>query len=177
MPGNWKLDQGNSEVSLVIKHSGSSKVRAFFETVEADLIIHDDRTGDVNVVIGTDSFSSRNSSRDKRIKSSDFLDTENYPEITFKTISLEPISNSFKLLGELTILGLKKTVILDTECSNQVVDTSGHRQVAFSASTIISRKDFGLSWKKVFETGGVLLGDKVSIEIKAIFVLEGETFT
>lgn len=173
-PGNWTLDPLHTEVSLTVRHAGITKVSALFENAEADLVVNDDNTGSVEASIDTDSFNSQSVDRDNHIKSSDFLDVDKYPEITFKVSHTKVEHDFFEITGDLTIRGITKPVVVDAEFGGEAVDPFGAKRIGFSASTAISRREFGLVWNAVLETGGVLVGDKVSIEIDAAFVLKDE---
>lgn len=173
-PGTWTLDGSHSEIGLNVRHAGISRVRALFEESTGTLQVREDGSFDANAVARADSFNSKGEDRDAHVKGEDFLDAENHPELTFVASSVKPTGEVFDLTGELTIRGVSKTVTFETEFGGQAVDPFGMTRAGFSASTSISRKEFGLTWNAALEAGGVLVSDKVNIELEVAFVHQGE---
>ena len=103
--------------------------------------------------------------RDNHLRTNDFFDIENHPTMTFRTTSIEPDGDDFKLNGDLTIRGVTKPVTFDLEVGGVGKDPWGNTKAGFSATTTINRKDFGIEWNAPLETGGVIVGDKVTIEL------------
>ncbi|WP_300344015.1 YceI family protein [Nesterenkonia sp.] len=173
-PGTWTLDSAHSEIGLTVRHAGISKVRAVFEEATGTLKVAEDGTTDVNAVVRAESFNSKNEDRDAHVRGEDFLDVEKYPEMTFVATGVKPTGETFDLTGELTIRGVSKEVTFEVEFGGQAVDPFGATRAGFSASSVISRKEFGLSWNAALETGGVLVGDKVTLDLEVAFVHQGE---
>lgn len=171
-PGTWTLDAAHSEIGLSVRHAGISKVRAIFEEATGTLNVNDSGAFDVNAVVRADSFNSKNGDRDAHVKGEDFLDSENHPELTFVATGVQPTGETFDLTGELTIRGVSKTVTFEVEFGGQAVDPFGATRAGFSGETTISRKEFGLTWNAALEAGGVLVSDKVKIELDVAFVLQ-----
>lgn len=171
-PGTWKLDDSHSEVGLTVRHAGISKVRAVFEKADSTLRINEDNTADIDATVDASSFNSKSPDRDGHVRSEDFLHVEEYPNLTFTAKNAVFTDGEFELTGDLTIRGVTKTVTLDAEFGGQVVDPFGITRAGFSASTVISRKDFGLTWNSALETGGFLVSDKVTIDLELSFMLE-----
>ncbi|MBU6334055.1 MAG: YceI family protein [Chloroflexi bacterium] len=164
----WKIDTGHTDISFSVKHLMVSNVRGRFEqfsgTVEAD---ENDPTGAlVNVTIDADSFTTRDAQRDGHLKSADFLDVATYPTLTFASTGIELHgADRATLRGDLTIRGVTKPVALAVNYNGQATSPWGTRSAGFSATTTISRKEWGLVWNAPLETGGVLVGDEVNIVI------------
>ncbi|MCQ1999643.1 YceI family protein [Arthrobacter zhaoxinii] len=169
--GTWNFDASHSEVGFTVRHAGISKVRGNFDKVEATLTVGETLAETtVTAVIAADSFNSNDANRDGHVKGADFFDVEQFPELTFTSTGIEGSDSDFKVTGDLTIKGITRSVVMDAEFNGVAVDPFGATRSGFSASTVISRKDFGLTWNAALETGGVLVGDKVTINVDAAFV-------
>lgn len=171
-PGTWNLDGAHSEIGMTVRHAGISKVRATFDEAEATLNVAEDGTANLDAKVKAASFDSNNADRDAHVRGEDFLDVETHPELTFVATGFKPAGEEFQLAGELTIRGETKPVTFDVEFGGQAVDPFGMTRSGFSGSTAISRKEFGLTWNAALEAGGVLVGDKISIDLEVAFVLE-----
>lgn len=171
-PGTWNLDISHSEIGLTVRHAGISKVRAIFEEAESTLNVSEDGTANIEAKVKSASFNSKNDDRDGHVRGEDFLDAESHPELTFVATGFNPAGEEFQLSGDLTIRGVTKPVVFDVEFGGQAVDPFGMTRAGFSASAAISRKEFGLTWNTALEAGGVLVGDKVSIDLEAAYVLQ-----
>ncbi|WP_139006427.1 YceI family protein [Arthrobacter crystallopoietes] len=171
-PGTWNLDISHTEIGFVVRHAGISKVRGQFTEADATLVVGDSlATSSVEATVKTASFDSNDDNRDGHVKSADFFDVEQFPHMTFKANQVQGSSEEFKLGGELTIKDTTKPVTFDVEFGGMAVDPFGSTRAGFSATTQISRKDFGITWNAALEAGGVLVGDKVTITVDAAFVL------
>lgn len=173
-PGKWALDADHSEISMNVRHAGIARVRGKFNDVESSLVLHNDGRYDLEAVIRTDSFDSSSRDRDTHIKSADFLDTEEYPTISFYSAGDNPAGRFFDMEGELTIRGISKKVVFDVEYGGEATDPFGASRAGFIAHAAISRQEFGLTWNAVLETGGVLVGDKVNIELSVSYVYDAD---
>ncbi|RBM01635.1 polyisoprenoid-binding protein [Glutamicibacter soli] len=170
--GTWNLDASHSEVGFSVRHAGISKVRGSFTEFDATLTIGESLAdSSVEATVQIASVSTKDANRDAHLKSADFFDAEQFPTMTFKSTGTKGNADEFVLIGDLTIRGVTKQVELETELGGQAVDAFGATRVGFSASTTISRKEFGITWNAALEAGGVLVSDKVKIEIDASFVL------
>ncbi|MBQ1443018.1 MAG: YceI family protein [Renibacterium sp.] len=169
--GTWTLDGSHSEVGFSVRHAGISKVRGKFGEVEATATVGE-TLGDssVTATIKTESFFSGDPNRDAHVRSGDFLDAEQFPELTFVSTSLTGQGETYALTGDLTIRGITLPTTFETEFNGSVVDPFGTTRAGFSGQTTISRKDFGLTWNAALEAGGVLVGDKVTISLELEFV-------
>lgn len=171
-PGTWNLDTSHTEIGFVVRHAGISKVRGQFTEADATLVVGETlATSSVEATVKTASFDSNDDNRDGHVKSADFFDVEQFPHMTFKANQVQGSPEEFKLGGELTIKDTTKPVTFDVEFGGMAVDPFGSTRAGFSATTQISRKEFGITWNAALEAGGVLVGDKVTITVDAAFVL------
>lgn len=165
----WQTDPGHSSIEFSVRHMMLAKVRGRFEQFQ--ITLHADEANvtnsTVDVQIEAASIQTRDENRDNHLRTSDFLDVANYPYITFKSSRLERINDDHaKLYGDLTIHDVSRPVVLDVEYHGQAQSPWGTTSAGFSASTKISRKDWGLTWNVALETGGVLVGDEITITIE-----------
>lgn len=168
--GTWTLDASHSEVGFTVRHAGISKVRGRFSDVSATVEVGETREQTkATAVIKTASFDSGDANRDGHVKSADFFDVEQFPEITFTSTSIESKGDDFDVTGDLTIKGVTQQITIETEFNGVAVDPFGVTRAGISGETTISRKEFGLTWNAVLETGGVLVSDKVVITLDLAF--------
>jgi polyisoprenoid-binding protein YceI len=171
-PGTWNLDQSHTEVGFTVRHAGISKVRGQFTQAEGTLVVGESlEASSVQAVVKTASFDSNDDNRDAHVKGEDFFNVEQFPHMTFNATGVEGSPEEFKLAGELTIKETTLPVVFDVEFGGMAVDPFGATRAGFSATTQISRKQFGITWNAALEAGGVLVGDKVTINVDAAFVL------
>jgi polyisoprenoid-binding protein YceI len=173
---DYKIDADHSTVGFKIKHLAISTVPGRFTefggTFSFDPAKIDASKADVKV--GVKSINTEQAKRDNHLRSPDFFDVEKFPDMTFKTTKIEPSSkDAFKAVGDLTIHGVTKLVTLDVKFGGAAKDPMGNERVAFSATTKINRKDFGLTWNKMLETGGLLVGEDVDISIEVEGIKQG----
>lgn len=174
---SWQLDPVHSRVSFIARHMMISKVRGNFEKFSGTVEFDESNPVNSNVDVEVDvtSISTGEEQRDGHLLSPDFFDVENYPVMQFKSKRVEQIGeNSGRLIGDLTIRDVTKEVALDVEYGGQARSPWGTVSAGFEASASINRKDWGLAWNQVLETGGVLVGDKIDITIEAELVKQPE---
>lgn len=159
----WVLDPTHSELVFKVKHLMISNVKGEFRTFQADIQGEDFTKSKIKVVVDAASIFTNNTDRDNHLKSADFFDVENYPELTFESTSLIAKDENYQLKGLLTIKNITKEVVLDVEYGGQIKDPYGNEKMGFSVSGKINRKDWGLNWNAVLETGGVMVSDDVRI--------------
>lgn len=162
--GTWAIDPSHSEVGFTVRHLMVSKVRGSLSGVAGAIVVGEDGVT-VNATIDAATINTRDENRDGHIKSADFFDVENHPTWTFNATSVVPSGNDFKLTGDLTLRGVTKSVTLDVEYVGVNVDPWGNTKAGFEAKGQINRKDFGVEWNAALETGGVLVGDTVNLEL------------
>lgn len=170
-PGVWTLDATHTEIGFSVRHAAVSKTRGRFEEVESTVIVAENVAGSVvEASIKIDSLDTRNADRDGHLKSADFFDAEQHPTMNFKSTSFELDGEDLVVKGDLTIKGETRPVELKGEFGGVATDPFGTTRFGVSVSTQISRKEFGITWNAALETGGVLVGDKVTITIDAEYV-------
>jgi polyisoprenoid-binding protein YceI len=176
----WKLDPAHSLVEFSVKHMMFTNVRGSFGDVEGTVKLDTEAPEDssVEVTIGAGSLDTGVEDRDNHLRSADFLNADAHPHLTFKSRrvegSLAEAGDSFKVVGDLTIRGVTREVVLDARFEGTGADPWGGTRSGFSARTRIDRRDFGLTWNQALETGGVLVGHevKIDLEIQAVRVEE-----
>lgn len=176
----WQIDTAHSHIQFSVRHMMISKVRGRFEEFNGTINFNEDNPTNttVDVEINAASINTREEDRDNHLRSPDFLNVEEYPVLTFKSKRVEVTSDdTAKLIGDLTIRDTTREVILDVEYAGQAKSPWGTTSAGFSASTKINRKDFGLTWNQTLETGGVLVGDEVNIDIELEIVKQEQPET
>lgn len=164
-PVRWEIDRSHSELTFRIRHMVSRVSGAFNDwsgTVHADPA--DLTGGRVEVDIRTASIDTNNERRDNHLRSDDFFDVENHPTITFRSTRVEASGRDLRVHGDLTIRGVTRPVVLQGRLL-EVAGAPGQRRIGFEAETTINRLDYGVSWNRAAEIGGVVLGDDVRISI------------
>jgi len=174
LPGTFAIDPTHTRVGFVARHMMVSKVRGNFTDVSGEIVVAEDPTQSaVQVVIKTASIETRVADRDNHLRSPDFLDVEKFPELTFRSTGLVPTDGGFQLRGDLTIKDVTREVTLDVEYEGVVRSPWGQEVIGFNATTEIDREEFGITWNQALETGGVLVGRKVKIEIELEAIRQG----
>lgn len=165
---SWKVDGAHSEVSFKVKHMMISTVSGQFESFDATALTNgDDFTdADVEVTVDVDSISTKNSDRDNHLKSDDFFNASEFPKMVFRSSSFR----DGKLIGELTVRDITKTVELEAEFNGIAVDPYGQTKAGFEVSGEIDRKEFNLKWSAVTEAGNIVVSDKVKLVIDVQFI-------
>ena len=176
---NWVMDPRHSELQFKIRHLMISTVSGQFNDFRATVKTDDDdfTNARVHFEATVDSISTNNEQRDAHLKNGDFFDAEKYPVLTFDSERMEKIAeDEYKLYGTLTMRGVTKKIILDTEFGGITKDPWGNTRTGFSVRGKINRQDFGMSFGAVSETGGLLLGDDVKINANVQFVKEAVAY-
>lgn len=168
----FSLDPAHSSVDFSIRHMVFSKVRGSLRQFSVALDV-DDATNlptSISASIDAGSIDTGVSDRDAHLKSPDFLDAATYPKIEFASTKISGTPQAFTVEGNLTIHGVTKPVTLDASVDGRGKDPWGNDRIAFSATTKINRKDFGLGWNQTLEAGGVLVGEEleISLSIQAV---------
>ncbi len=167
-PGTWTIDPGHSTVGAVARHLMVTKVRGRFARYAGTLHIAEQLEDSwVEVEIEARSIDTGEPKRDEHLRSPDFLDVENHPSLTFRSTKLVPTSEaSFALTGDLTIRGVVRPVTLDVTYDGVSGDPWGGQRAGFTATTELDRETFGMTWNQALETGGVLVGKKLKVELE-----------
>ena len=164
--GTWVLDPSHSEVTFSVRHMMISKVRGTFgvkaATIEAP---ENPLEAKVTATVDVTSIDTKVEGRDQHLRSADFFDTETYPTIEFVSTGVRLEGDKFLVDGDLTIRGITKPVTFDFDFGGFGNDPWGNYKAGATAKTVINREDFGLTWNAALETGGVLVGKDVTIEL------------
>ncbi|MEU8925886.1 YceI family protein [Kitasatospora sp. NPDC048545] len=167
LTGDYVLDPAHTRIGFVARHAMVTKVRGAFLAFEgtAHLDGTDPSRSSGQVVIKTESIDTGVEQRDQHLRANDFLDAPTFPEITFRSTSVEARSDSeYRVTGDLTIKDTTRPVTIDFEYTGNAVDPYGNLRVGLEGSVTISRKEYGVTWNAALEGGGVLVGDKVVLE-------------
>lgn len=171
----WQIDPQHSSAQFGVTHLMISTVRGEFHGVKGTVVLDDQdiTRSTVNVTIDATSVDTREPDRDKHLKSPDFFDVAKYPSITFKSTKVEQVSpGELKVTGDLTIRGVTKQVVLNVGGPKAPIkDPWGLQRSAVSATTKINRQDFGVSWNKTLDSGGVVVSDEVRITLDVEMVI------
>jgi polyisoprenoid-binding protein YceI len=165
----WEIDSSHSGIRFSVRHMVIAKVHGQFTRWSGRITAENGElaSGRVEAVIDATSIDTGVADRDAHLKSADFFDVANHPELTFKSKRVEVIDEeNLKVGGDLTIRGTTREVTLEVEFGGKTKDPWGNERVGFTAKTSVDRKSFGLSWNQLLETGGLVVGDKVNIEIE-----------
>jgi polyisoprenoid-binding protein YceI len=165
-PGTWALDASHSTVGFTVRHLMVSKVRGKFSDFTADVVVADDPLqSSVTAEVQMASIDTGDENRDNHLRTNDFFDVEHHPTMTLRSTGFSQRGDDFVMHADLTIRGVTKPVDFDLEFGGVGPDPWGGTRAGFTASTTISRKDFGVEWNAPLETGGVVVADKVNIEL------------
>jgi polyisoprenoid-binding protein YceI len=162
----WVVDPGHSEVSFQVRHL-MSRVRGVFRDFSATIVRDaDPAKSSVEFTIQATSIDTGIADRDKHLRTADFFDVDNHPTITFKSTSIEKVSDAeYKVTGPLTMRGVTKVITLPVTFDGEMKDPWGNLRAGFSTETTVNRKEFGINWNKALDQGGFLLSDDVEVEI------------
>ena len=170
----WNIDPAHSVVEFKVKHMMISNVKGQFAKVTGVLTLDESDLTDshVEALIEAASIETRDAQRDAHLKSADFFDVEKFPALSFKSTRVSPVGDGeLAVEGDLTIRGVTRKVVFSVEGPTPPAkDPWGNTRVAVSATTKINRKDFGLTWNTALETGGILVGDEVTLALDVEFV-------
>ncbi len=173
----WVIDPAHTLVEFAVKHMMIATVKGRFVTMSGEIQLDDEDPSRSSVAVEIDaaSIDTRNEDRDAHLRSADFLDVENHPRLTYRSRRVEAVAEGkLRVIGDLTIRGVTREVVLEVEEQGRGLDPWGGERVAFSASTVIDRRDYGLVWNQTLERGGVLVGTDVRISLEVEAVLQAE---
>jgi polyisoprenoid-binding protein YceI len=164
-----EIDPGHSGIHFSVRHMMISKVRGRFTRWRGTILMdeEDPAQSSVEVEIDASSIDTGLEARDADLRSANFLDAEHYPRITYRSKRIQREDGQrYRVVGDLTIRGVTREIPLDVEYGGRTTDPYGNVRAAFSTSTSINRKEFGLNWNMALEAGGVMVGDRVDVEIE-----------
>ncbi len=170
----WKIDPVHSVAEFKVRHMMISHVKGHFTAISGGLVLdeNDIARSRIEASIEAASINTRDPQRDAHLKSADFFDVEKYPTLTFRSTRItRSADGNLQVAGELTIHGVTREVVFDVEGPTPPTkDPWGNFRIGLSATTKISRKDFGLTWNASLETGGLLVGDDITITLEVEFI-------
>jgi len=173
--GTWTVDESHSNAAFAVKYMMVSTVRGRFDDVSGTVTLADPlEDSAIDVTLDVASISTHDERRDGHLRSPDFFDVENHPEMTFRSTRIERTGDDTgTVTGDLTIRGTARPVVLDVRFEDWTPkDLWGKSRVGFTATASISRKDWDLNWNQVLETGGVLVGDRIDIQLDVQLIKE-----
>lgn len=168
LDGTYTIDPAHSRLGFVARHAMVTKVRGSLGEFEGQA-----RTGanlegaSIEVTAQMNSIDTGNADRDGHLRTGDFFEVEKYPTMTFRSTEIAAADeDTLRVTGDLTIKAVTKPVTIDFEFGGQATDPFGNERIGFDGSTVINRKDFGIEFNAALETGGVLVSDKITLEIE-----------
>lgn len=167
--GTYAVDPTHSRIGFVARHAMVTKVRGSFNEFEGSGYFDPQNPADsrLEVTIQAASIDTRNSDRDAHLRSNDFFDMDNYPTITFLSTATSSAGDSaYRVTGDLTIKGVTQPVTIDLELTGTAQDPWGNTRLGLEGSTVINRKDWGVSWNATLDAGGVLVSEKITLEFE-----------
>jgi polyisoprenoid-binding protein YceI len=176
LTGAWDLDPAHTVISFAARHAMVATVRGRFRefTGVLQLDAQSHANSSAEVTIQTASVDSGVQQRDEHLRGDDFLDVKQYPTMTFKSTRAELNGDEYTLYGDLTIKDVTKPVELDVEYNGTATDPYGNLRAGFDGRTTINRKDWGLGWNVALEAGGILIGEKIKIELDVSAIKRSE---
>lgn len=160
----WSIDPNHSEVQFKVKHLAISNIAGTFKTFKGDVISSTDDfdNAEINLLIEADSIDTNHEIRDGHLKAEEFFDTRQFPEIIFKGL-LHKKAGDYELRGDLTIRQNTRRIVLDVEFTGAGKGRNGDTRAGFEVNGKINRKDYGLTWSMLTETGGLIVGEEIKL--------------
>lgn len=168
-PGVYALDPSHTHVGFSVRHLMVSKTKGRFTDVAGSITIAEDPlASSVEVEIQTESVDTRDETRDGHLRSADFFDADVFPTITYRSTKVTPAGRgTWTVEGDLTVRGVTRSVPLEVSFEGGAKDPWGGARIGFTVRTELDREAFGLTWNQTLETGGVLVGKQVKLDIEA----------
>jgi polyisoprenoid-binding protein YceI len=167
LDGTYTIDPTHSRVGFSARHAMVTKVRGAFNEVEGSATTGPDLQGaQVQVTMQAASVDTRQADRDGHLKSADFFDVETYPNLTFRSTEVTAVdADTLRVAGDLTVKDVTRPITVDFEYAGSAQDPFGNTRIGFEGTTVINRKDWGVNWNASLEAGGVLVSEKVTLDI------------
>jgi polyisoprenoid-binding protein YceI len=171
----WTIDPSHTTIEFSAKHMMFTTVKGRFAELDGTITVTGATpdTASVQATMKAASIDTRTEQRDQHLRSADFLDVAQFPDVTFKSTKIEGPKEQFTMTGDLTIRGITRPVTLDVTYEGAGKDPWGGERMGFNASGKIDRREFGLIWNQALETGGILVGNDVKIQIDAQVIRKG----
>ena len=166
--GRYVIDPTHSRIGFVARHAMITKVRGQFNDFagEATIDVENPAASSASVTIQVASIDTHNEQRDGHLRTNDFFEAETYPTITFTSTDVSRDGDIWRVTGDLTIKSTTKPVTFDAEFTGAATDPFGNARIGFEGSTVINRTDWGVVWNDPLETGGVLVSEKITLELE-----------
>lgn len=167
LTGSYTIDPSHSSFAFVARHAMVTKVRGVFHefTATGSIDAEDPSRSTIDVTIEVASVDTGAEQRDEHLRTNDFFDAPNHPQITFKSTNIEAVGDdTFRVTGDLAMKGVSKPVTFDLEMTGPVTDPWGNTRIGLEGSLQVNRKDWGINWNTALEAGGVLVSDKVTLQ-------------
>lgn len=168
LTGDYDVDAEHSRIGFVARHAMITKVRGAFTKFEGVIRIDgsEPTRSSGEIVVDASSIDTGSQQRDEHLRSNDFFDMSQYPQITFRSTSVQPRGgDKYTVTGDLTVKGATRSIDVDLEYTGSAVDPFGNTRIGFEARGNLSRKEWGITWNAPLETGGVLVSDRVTLDI------------
>jgi polyisoprenoid-binding protein YceI len=164
----WQIDPIHSQAAFAVKHMVVSTVRGHFDVIRGTIEFDEAHPENASIEAEAEvsSINTRHKNRDADLRSPNFFDAEKYPLLTFKSTKVERAGDNYKVTGDFTMHGVTRPVVFDAEYGGTVKDPYGMLRLGFNGHTKINRKDWGLTYTALLETGGAVIGDEVKIEFE-----------
>ncbi|MGI8673079.1 MAG: YceI family protein [Luteitalea sp.] len=169
----WKIDPAHSTATFTVKHMMVSTVHGSFGKIEGSVVYDGENIAAVKAetIIDATTITTNNEKRDAHLKSPDFFDVAAHPTITFKSKRAEAVGNGrFKLIGDLTMRGVTKEVVLDVEGPSDSIVVQNATRVGATATTTLNRQDYGVNWSRSIDGGGVVVSDQVKVTLELALI-------
>lgn len=173
----WTIDPAHTLVEFTVRHMMIARVKGRFAALKGTVELDESNATQsaVEVTIDASSIDTRQDDRDAHLRSADFLDVEDHPTIEFRSTRFEEAGgNQYRVVGDLTIRGVTREVVIDATEEGRAQDPWGNQRIGVSGETVIDRRDYGLTWNQALETGGVLVGTEVRISLEVELVKASE---
>ena len=173
--GTWRLDPTHSRIGFQARHAMVTKVRGAFNDVEGSFHVDMEDIGksSAEISVKVASIDTRNADRDKHLRTNDFFDAPKYPDIVFRSTRIDQVDeNSFIVNGELTIKDTTREIAVPIEFTGVETDPYGNLRAGFEGSRRIDRREYGVNWNQLLDSGGVLVSEKVLLEFEISAIKE-----
>jgi polyisoprenoid-binding protein YceI len=164
---NYKIDPAHTSLTFSVRHMGISTVKGHFDEFAGSVVMDESAIKEASGTVQVKSINTGVAQRDNHLRTADFFDAANYPVITFKTKRVEKSGSQTTLVADFTMRGVTKELRLPVQVSGPVKDPMGKTRLGLEARTVLNRKDYGLKFNAALETGALLVGEEVTIEINA----------
>lgn len=167
MADTYKIDTSHSAVQFSVKHMVLSNTRGAFGSYNGDIQWDKDPAkSSISGTIKVDSIDTRDTKRDEHLRGADFFDAAKYPEIKFVSKSIKKKKNEYVVVGDLTMKGVTKSVTIPLEVNGPIKDPWGNQRLSFSGQFKLNRQEYGVSWSKSLDNGGLVVGDDVVVDLE-----------